>query len=55
MFDFLFADDNVYFESPEFSKIEKVVNRELKKVRKWLEARGNPFWPVKFGKLFYAN
>ena len=27
-----------YFESPELSKIEKVVNRELRKVRKWLEA-----------------
>ena len=35
----LFADDtNIYFESPELSKIEKVVNRELRKVRKWLEA-----------------
>ena len=36
---YLFADDtNIYFESPELSKIEKVVNRELRKVRKWLEA-----------------
>ena len=36
---YLFADDtNIYFESPELSKIEKVVNRELQKVRKWLEA-----------------
>ena len=36
---YLFADDtNIYFESPELSKIEKVVNRELCKVRKWLEA-----------------
>ena len=35
----LFADDtNIYFESPELSKIEKVVDRELRKVRKWLEA-----------------
>ena len=36
---YLFADDtNIYFELPELSKIEKVVNRELRKVRKWLEA-----------------
>ena len=36
---YLFADDtDIYFESPELSKIEKVVNRELRKVRKWLEA-----------------
>ena len=36
---YLFADDtNIYFESPELSKIEKVVNRELGEVRKWLEA-----------------
>ena len=35
---FLFADDtNICFESPEFTKIEKVVNREFRKVRKWLE------------------
>ena len=40
MFNFyLFADDtNIYFESPELSKIENVVNKELRKVRKWLEA-----------------
>ena len=31
---YLFADDtNIYFESPELSKIEKVVNRDLRKVR----------------------
>ena len=36
---YLFADDaNIYFESLELSKIEKVVNRERRKVRKWLEA-----------------
>ena len=36
---YLFADNtNIYFESSELSKIEKVVNRELRKVRKWLEA-----------------
>ena len=35
----LFANDtNIYFESPELSKIEKVVNRDLRKVRKWLDA-----------------
>ena len=35
----MFVDDtNIYFESPELSKIEKVSNRELRKVRKWLEA-----------------
>ena len=36
---YLFADDtNIYFESPELSKIGKVVNRELRKVIKWLES-----------------
>ena len=36
---YLLADDtNIYFELPELSKIEKVVNREFRKVRKWLEA-----------------
>ena len=36
---YLFADDtNIYFESPELSKIEKVVGRELQKIRKRLEA-----------------
>ena len=36
---YVFADDpNSYFESLELSKIEKVVNRELRKVKKWLEA-----------------
>ena len=40
---YLFADDtNIYFESTELSKIEKVVNRELRNIRKWLEAIG---WP----------
>ena len=39
---YLFADDtNIYFESPELSKIEKVVNRELRKVRKWLRLEAN--------------
>ena len=35
----LFADDtNIYFESSDLLQIQKVVNRELRKVRKWLEA-----------------
>ena len=36
---YLFADDtNIYFESSDLLQIQKVVNRELRKVRKWLEA-----------------
>ena len=36
---FLFADDtNIYYESSDLLSIQKVVNRELRKVRKWLEA-----------------
>ena len=36
---YLFADDtNIYFESTDLLQIQKVVNRELQKVRKWLEA-----------------
>ena len=36
---YLFADDtNIYFESTDLLQIQKVVNRELRKVRKWLEA-----------------
>ena len=35
---YLFADDtNIYFESSDLSYIQKIVNRELRKVRKWLE------------------
>ena len=35
---YLFADDtNIYFESTDLLQIQKVVNRELRKVRKWLE------------------
>ena len=34
-----FADDtNIYFESSDLLQIQKVVNRELRQVRKWLEA-----------------
>ena len=36
---YLFADDtNIYFESTDLLQIQKAVNRELQKVRKWLEA-----------------
>ena len=36
---YLFADDtNIYFESSDLSYIQKIANRELRKVRKWLEA-----------------
>ena len=36
---FLFADDtNIYYESSDILEIQKTVNKELKKVRKWLEA-----------------
>ena len=34
---FLFADDtNIYFESNDLSKLEKTVNKELKKLYLWL-------------------
>ena len=36
---FLFADDtNIYYESSDVVNIQKTVNKELRKVRKWLEA-----------------
>ena len=36
---YLFADDtNIYYESSDLMNIQKIVNRELRKVRKWLEA-----------------
>ena len=36
---YLFADDtSIYFDSDNLSTLQKIVNRELKKVRKWLEA-----------------
>ena len=36
---YLFADDtNIYYESSDLLNIQKIVNRELRKVRKWLEA-----------------
>ena len=36
---FLFADDtNIYYELPSLLDIQKSVNREIRKVRKWLES-----------------
>ena len=36
---FLFADDtNIYYESSGILEIQKTVNKELKEVRKWLDA-----------------
>jgi len=35
---YLFADDtNIYFESENLSQLEKVVNNELKHIKKWLD------------------
>ena len=37
---YLFADDtNIYFESDSLNKLQEVVNRELKHVKKWLDAK----------------
>ena len=36
---YLFADDtNIYYESSDLFNIQKILNRELRKVWKWLEA-----------------
>ena len=36
---FLLADDtNIYYESSNILDVQKTVSRELRKVRKWLEA-----------------
>ena len=36
---FLFADDtNIYFKSYDLTRLQKIMNRELKKVKKWLDA-----------------
>ena len=36
---FLFADDtNIYFKSHDLTRPQKIMNRELKKVKKWLYA-----------------
>ena len=35
---YLFADDtSIYFDSDNLRTLQKIVNRELRKVRKWLE------------------
>ena len=35
----LFADDtNIYFKHHDLIQLQKIMNRELKKVRKWLDA-----------------
>ena len=36
---FLFADDtNIYFKHRDLAQLQKIMNQELKKVRKWLDA-----------------
>ena len=36
---YLFADDtDIYFKSHDLAHLQKIMNRELKKVRKWLDA-----------------
>ena len=36
---YLFADDtSIYFDSNNLVYLQKIVNRELKKIKKWLEA-----------------
>ena len=36
---YLFADDtNIYFSSHDLFSLQKIINRELKKVKKWLDA-----------------
>ena len=36
---YLFADDiNIYFESESLNTLQKVVNKELRYVKKWLDA-----------------
>ena len=36
---YLFADDtNIYFSSHDLFSLQKIMNRELKKVKKWLDA-----------------
>ena len=38
----LFADDtNIYFSSHDLFSLQKIMNRELKKVKKWLDANYN--------------
>ena len=36
---YLFADDiSVYYDSDDLINLQKIVNRELKKIKKWLDA-----------------
>ena len=36
---YLFADDtNIYFEATDLASLQKIMNRELKYVKKWLDA-----------------
>ena len=36
---YLFADDtSIYYDANDLITLQKVINRELRKVRKWLEA-----------------
>ena len=36
---YLFADDtNIYFEASDLFTLQKVMNRELRKIKKWLDA-----------------
>ena len=36
---YLFADDtNIYFEAKDLKTLQKIMNRELRHVKKWLEA-----------------
>ena len=36
---YLFADDtNIYFEVPDMFTLQKIMNRELRYVKKWLDA-----------------
>ena len=36
---YLFADDtSIYYDSDNLINLQKIVNRELRKVRKWLDA-----------------
>ena len=41
---YLFADDtNIYFEDKDLETLQKIMNRELRHVKKWLEASKLPF------------
>ena len=49
---YLFADDtSIYYESDNLPTLQKIVNRELRKVRKWLEANR---LPLNIGKTNYV-